>query len=72
MYYSITGKVIFFEEGRIVVDCNNIGFDILVSNNTLNAFGHIGETITVFTCVKIADDVIKIMDLAQKKKKLCL
>lgn len=69
MYYSITGKVIFFEEGRIVVDCNNIGFDILVSNNTLNAFGHIGETITIFTCVKIADDVIKIYGFSTKEEK---
>lgn len=69
MYYSITGKVVFCEEGRIVVECNNIGYDVYVSNNTLCAFNKIGEVVTVFTHVKISDDLIKIYGFSTKEEK---
>ncbi len=38
MYYSITGKVIFYEEGKVVLENNGIAYELGVSANTLSAF----------------------------------
>ena len=35
MYYYIKGKVVYFEDGRLVVENNGIGYDLQVSSNTL-------------------------------------
>ena len=69
MYYSITGKVACIEEGRLVVECNGIGYDVLVSNNTLQKLGEVGKEITIFTTVKVTDDTIKLYGFYEKEEK---
>lgn len=69
MYYSITGKVVFFEEGRLVIETNGIGYDVLVSNITLDKFGVLDKIVTVFTTVRVTDDTIKIYGFHSKEEK---
>ena len=69
MYYSITGKVVYIEDGRLVVECNGIGYDVLVSANTLSKLGEIGKVVTIFTTVKTTDDTIKLYGFYEKEEK---
>ncbi len=69
MYYSITGKVIHYEEGKIVLENNGIGYELGVSANTLSAFAKRGEVITVYTYLKVSDDCISLYGFYSKEEK---
>ena len=62
MYYYIKGKVAYSEEGRIVIDNNGVGYDLLVSNNTLSRLVDKQEEVTVYTALKMGanDDTIRL------------
>ncbi|MBE5763339.1 MAG: Holliday junction branch migration protein RuvA [Clostridiales bacterium] len=75
MYYYIKGKVVYFEDGRLVVENNGIGYDILVSKNTQLALADKKDEVLVYTCVKISsgitstDETIKIYGFANLEEK---
>lgn len=69
MYYSITGKVILANEGRLVVDCNGVGYDIAVSNNALVKLGKVGEVVTVFTYLQVSEDALRLYGFYSKEEK---
>ena len=69
MYYSITGKVIHYEEGKIVLENNGIGYELGVSANTLSAFAKRGETITAYTYLKVSDDGMSLYGFYTKEEK---
>ncbi len=69
MYYSITGKVILASEGRLVVDCNGVGYDIAVSNNALVRLGKVGEVVTVFTYLQVSEDALRLYGFYSKEEK---
>jgi len=60
MYYYVKGNVVYSEEGRLVVENNGIGYDLLVSNNTLSKLAQEKGEVTVYTLVRSTDDAIKI------------
>ena len=68
MYYSITGKVILANEGRLVVDCNGVGYDIAVSNNALVRLGKVGEVVTVFTYLQVSEDALRLYGFYSKEE----
>lgn len=69
MYYSITGKVAFYEEGRIVIENNGIGYDLGVSANTLAKFAKKGEIVTVYTYLHVQEDALRLFGFATKEEK---
>lgn len=69
MYYSITGKVIFYEEGKIVLENNGIAYELGVSANTLSAFAKRGETVTAYTYLKVAEDEMSLYGFYGKEEK---
>ncbi len=69
MYYSITGKVIHYEEGKVVLENNGIGYELGVSANTLSAFAKKGETITAFTYLKVSEDEMSLYGFYSKEEK---
>lgn len=69
MYYSITGKVAFYEEGRLVVENNGIGYDLGVSANTLAKFAKKGENVTVYTYLHVQEDALRLFGFATKEEK---
>lgn len=69
MYYSITGKVIFYEEGRLVVECGGVGYDLSVSNNTLAKLGKTGAQATVFTYLHVQEDALRLFGFYGKEEK---
>ncbi len=75
MYYYVKGKVVYFEEGRLVVENNGIGYDLLVSKNTQAALADKKDEVMVYTCVKISsgitasDETIKLFGFANLEEK---
>lgn len=69
MYYSIRGKVVFYQEGQLVVECGGIAYDISVSANTLARFGKQGEEVTVFTYLHVQEDAMRLFGFYSKEEK---
>ena len=57
MFYCITGKVVHYEEGKLVVQAGGVGYELLVSNNALTRLGKIGTECTVYTTLSVTQDV---------------
>ena len=55
MFYYIEGKVEIMEANLAVLDCNGIGFELNVTNNTLARL-HPGETARLYVYSSIAED----------------
>lgn len=69
MYYSINGKVLFFEEGRLVIECGGIGYDLCVSNTTLSKLGKSNDMVTVFTYLSVTQDNVRLFGFWSKEEK---
>ena len=69
MFYCITGKVVHYEEGRLVVSAGGVGYDLLVSNNALQRLGKIGLECTVYTVLSITQDDIRLFGFYSKEEK---
>ena len=57
MYYYIKGKVVYFEDGRLVVENNGIAYDLQVSSNTLARLADQKDEVTIYTSVRIGTGV---------------
>ena len=69
MFYCITGKVVHYEEGRLVVSAGGVGYDLLVSNNALQRLGKIGLECTVYTVLSITQDDVRLFGFYSKEEK---
>lgn len=69
MYYSIRGKVVFYQEGQLVIECAGIAYDISVSANTLARLGKQGEEVTVFTYLHVQEDAMRLFGFYSKEEK---
>lgn len=69
MFYCITGKVVHYEEGRLVVSAGGVGYDLLVSNNALQRLGKIGLECMVYTVLSITQDDVRLFGFYSKEEK---
>lgn len=69
MFYCITGKVVHYEEGRLVVSAGGVGYDLLVSNNALQRLGKLGLECTVYTVLSITQDDVRLFGFYSKEEK---
>lgn len=69
MFYCITGKVVHYEEGRLVVSAAGVGYDLFVSNNALQRLGKIGLECTVYTVLSVTQDDIRLFGFYSKEEK---
>lgn len=69
MYYSISGKVIYCGEGRLVVECGGVGYDIAVSTSTLIKLGNIGQQVTVYTYLLVQEDALRLFGFYSREEK---
>lgn len=69
MYYSISGKVIYCGEGRLVVECGGVGYDIAVSTSTLIKLGNIGQQVTVYTYLQVQEDALRLFGFYSREEK---
>lgn len=69
MFYSISGKVIHYEEGKLVVQAGGVGYELLVSNNALTRLGKIGLECTVYTTLSVTQDDVRLFGFYSKEEK---
>lgn len=56
MYSFIKGAVVEKHENLIIVENNGIGFEIVVSNNTLDNIGNLGQQVRIHTYYYVRED----------------
>ncbi len=56
MISYINGNLIHKEEGKIVVECGGIGYDLFVSNNTLTSLPLQNEHCQILTYLQVKED----------------
>ena len=69
MYYAISGKVIDCGEGRLVVECGGVGYDLAVSTSTLVKLGNIGQQVTVYTYLQVQEDALRLFGFYSREEK---
>ena len=69
MYYSISGKVVYCGEGRLVVECGGVGYDLAVSTSTLVKLGNIGQQVTVYTYLQVQEDALRLFGFYSLEEK---
>lgn len=69
MFNYIQGKVVDKNEGYIVVDCNGIGYEILVSDHALNSIAYENEFVKVLTYLQVKEDGIALYGFVSKEEK---
>ena len=69
MLNYIEGKLIEKEEGYIVVDCNGIGYEILVSDYTQNSLSANGSVVKILTYLQVREDGVALYGFASKEEK---
>lgn len=69
MFYCIEGKVIHYEEGKLVVMAGGVGYELLVSNNTLQRLGKNGLECTVYTYLNVSQDDVRLFGFYSKEEK---
>ena len=69
MYNFIKGFLVEKQEGYIVVENNGIGYEILVSNNTLSCLPLIGEEVFIKTYLQVREDGISLLGFLTNEEK---
>ena len=69
MFSFIEGKLISKMEGTAVVECNGIGFELGVSNNTLVQLPEVSEIVRVHTHLQMREDGIALFGFASLEEK---
>ena len=69
MYNFICGKVAEKSEGYIVIDCNGVGYEIQVSEHTLNSIPYDAEYVKVLTYLQVKEDGMALYGFISKEEK---
>lgn len=69
MYSYIKGKLVDREEDYIVVDNNDIGYQILCPIGISSSLGHLGEVVTVYLYQSVREDDISLYGFSSKEQK---
>ena len=68
MFSYINGKLIDCFENKLIVECNNVGYEIFVSNNTFCDF-KIGQDIKIYTYLVARDDNVALFGFSGLSEK---
>lgn len=70
MFYCISGKVIDYQEGKIaLLTQGGVGYELLVSNTTLQKFGKTGLECTLYTQLSVTQDDVRLFGFCSKEEK---
>lgn len=68
MIARLKGKVIDYEDSRVVVDCNGVGYGVLVCNDERQALV-IGSSCELFIAEQIKEDAHELFGFSSKSRK---
>ncbi len=69
MLAFISGNVVSAREGSIVLENNGIGYELMVSNNTLTSLGAVGNNIQLFSYLQVKEDSICLYGFYSQEEK---
>lgn len=69
MIAYLLGEVASKEEGRAILEVNGIGYDLLVSNQTLAFLPEVGEITKIFTYMIVKEDGISLCGFSTTEEK---
>lgn len=68
MFYSLTGKVVFFDTSCIAVDCNGVAYRCFATLNTIKRCAQNGVTVTLYTYLSVREDAMELFGFADKEE----
>lgn len=68
MFYSLTGKVVFFDTSCIAVDCNGVAYRCFATLNTIKKSARTGATVTLYTYLSVREDAMELFGFAEKEE----
>ena len=71
MISFLRGKLIQLNDDSLVIDINGIGFDIIVSQNTLDKFTDLYSVISIYTYLVVRDDSLVLYGFSSIEEKRC-
>lgn len=69
MYSFITGIIEEKNENELVINNNGIGYELLVSNQTLTSVGALGDKAKVYTYLYVRQDIFQLFGFASREEK---
>lgn len=69
MINFIEGNVVEKGEGFLILECNGIGYEIQVSEHTLNSITYKNEVIKILTYMQVREDGISLFGFISKEEK---
>ncbi len=69
MISFIRGKLIEKLPTQVVVDCNNVGMEVLIPLSTYEAIGNIGEEIVLITYLHVREDALTLFGFATTEER---
>lgn len=71
MFYSITGKVVYFDTQCVALDCNGVAFKCFTTMNTLKSVAEKGVTVTLYTHLNVREDALDLYGFSTEKEMDC-
>lgn len=68
MFFSLTGELAYTDNNSAALDCNGVAYLCYVSYNTLKELGPIGSKVTLYTYLKVAEDVMDLYGFFDKEE----
>ena len=68
MFYSLTGELAYTDANTAAVDCGGVAYLCYVSFNTLKELGPIGSKVTLYTYLKVGEDIMDLYGFFEKEE----
>lgn len=65
----ISGKLEEVNNNSIIISCNGVGFEIIVSQTTLSKLANIGENVKVYTYLNVREDEMTLFGFSTTEEK---
>lgn len=69
MYSFITGIIEEKNDNELIINNNGVGYELLVSNQTLTTVGEIGKNAKVYTYLYVRQDIFQLFGFSTREEK---
>lgn len=69
MIAFLRGEIAQKSDGKIILDVNGVGYEMLVSNTTLSSVGQDGQTTTIFTYMQVSEHAVNLIGFSSREEK---
>ncbi len=66
MYSYMKGELVEIVEDKVVIEVNNIGYNIYIPTSMIDNFNQIGQTVKIYTYLYIKEDMMKLYGFLTK------